>query len=198
MDFALRLNVAHVVIDKYYLKTDMSPFYAIALILNPERRTRYIETHWPKKWVKPTLARAKKLWERYRDEVQPPPTILPFSYDNPLIEVPELDTFDQIKLSLQSVARPASSDEYEDYNLQDSHSPGKKGALEWWYQDTQRQRWPKLSLMAIDILLIPPMSDKPERVFSGARRTVSWDRGQMEPETIKIRECLKHRKRAGF
>jgi hypothetical protein len=26
----------------------------------------------------------------------------------------------------------------------------------WWYQDTQRQRWPRLSLMAIDILLILP------------------------------------------
>ena len=52
--------------------------------------------------------------------------------------------------------------------------------------------------MAIDILSIPPMSDEPERVFSGARRTVSWDRGQMEAETIEIRECLKHWKRSGI
>jgi hypothetical protein len=46
--------------------------------------------------------------------------------------------------------------------------------------------------IAIDILSILLMSDKPERVFSGARCTVSWDRGQIEPETIEIRECLKH------
>ena len=52
--------------------------------------------------------------------------------------------------------------------------------------------------MAIDILSIPPMSDEPERVFSGARRTVSWDRGQIEPETIEMRECLKHWKKSGF
>ena len=52
--------------------------------------------------------------------------------------------------------------------------------------------------MVIDILLIPPMSDEPERVFSGARRTVSWDRGQIEPEIIEIRECLKHWKRNGI
>ena len=52
--------------------------------------------------------------------------------------------------------------------------------------------------MAIDILSIPLMSDEPERVFSRARRTVSWDRGQMEPETIKIRECLKHWKKSGI
>jgi hAT family protein len=52
--------------------------------------------------------------------------------------------------------------------------------------------------MAIDILSIPPMSDEPERVFSGARRTVSWDRGQMEPGTIEMRECLKHWKKSGI
>jgi hypothetical protein len=52
--------------------------------------------------------------------------------------------------------------------------------------------------MAIDILLIPLMSDKPERVFSGACRTVSWDRGKIEPKTIKIRECLKHWKKSGI
>jgi len=46
--------------------------------------------------------------------------------------------------------------------------------------------------MAIDILLIPLMSDELKRVFSGARRTVSWDRGQIELETIEMRECLKH------
>jgi hypothetical protein len=52
--------------------------------------------------------------------------------------------------------------------------------------------------MAIDILLIPPMSDEPERVFSGGRRTVAWDRVQMEAETIEMRECLKHWKRSGI
>ncbi len=52
--------------------------------------------------------------------------------------------------------------------------------------------------MAIDILLIPLISDEPERVFSGARRTVSWDRGQMEPETMEQRECLKHWKKGGI
>jgi hAT family protein len=42
------------------------------------------------------------------------------------------------------------------------------------------------------------MSDEPERVFSGARRTISWERGQMEPETLEMTECLKHWKRSGI
>jgi hypothetical protein len=52
--------------------------------------------------------------------------------------------------------------------------------------------------MAIDILSILPMSDELKRVFSRARRTVSWDRGQIELRTIKMRECLKHWKRSGI
>ena len=45
--------------------------------------------------------------------------------------------------------------------------------------------------MAIDILSIPAMSDEPERVFSGARRTVSWERAQLSAENIERLECLK-------
>jgi hypothetical protein len=52
--------------------------------------------------------------------------------------------------------------------------------------------------MAIDILLIPAMSDEPERVFSGARRTVSWERAQMGAESLERVECLKHWKRSGI
>jgi hypothetical protein len=171
------------------------------LILNPRNRTRYIEAHWPKRWAKPILATVKKLWEKYREEVViPTPTITPFSYGASLgsSELLELDEFDRIALSLHAVARPASEDEYEDYNSQESYDPGKAGALAWWCQDTQRQRWPRLSLMAINILLIPAMSDEPERVFSGARRTVSWDRESIIAETLEARECLKHWKKSGI
>lgn len=52
--------------------------------------------------------------------------------------------------------------------------------------------------MAIDVLSIPAMSSEPERVFSGGRRTVSWDRTQMSPETLEITECLKHWKRSSI
>ena len=45
--------------------------------------------------------------------------------------------------------------------------------------------------MAIDILSIPAMSAEPERVFSGARRTISWDRCQLGSRTIEKGECMK-------
>ena len=80
----------------------MSLFYTAALVLNPGRRTRYIEANWPRKWARPALAAVKKLWEKYREEVQPPPTLPgPFSYDKPSRKEPkQLDTFNQIRLTL--------------------------------------------------------------------------------------------------
>jgi hypothetical protein len=39
------------------------------------------------------------------------------------------------------------------------------------------------------------MSDKPERVFSGARRTITWDKAQLNPDTIEVKELLQDWKR---
>jgi hypothetical protein len=41
------------------------PLYAAALIFYPNRRTSYIKANWEKKWIQPTLAKVKKLWEGY-------------------------------------------------------------------------------------------------------------------------------------
>ena len=114
----------------------MSLLYATTLVLNPSYRTRYIKTHQPKKWSKPILVRVKKLQEKYREEVIVPLTTLAFLYNNPSRELLELNTFNRIALSLRLVARPASKDEYKDYNSLESYDPGKKGALAWWCQDT--------------------------------------------------------------
>ena len=45
--------------------------------------------------------------------------------------------------------------------------------------------------MAINILSIPPTSVEAERVFSGARRTISWDRISLGSTNIERTECLK-------
>ena len=178
----------------------MSTIYAAALILYPARCMRYIEANWMKKQVKPTLAKVQKLQEEYQDLApipEPAPLYSRSSQRKTQEKRRELNTFDQIAQSLSQVAQPTSQDKYEDYNARELYSLGKgTSALLWWCQDMQRQRQPQLSYMAIDILSIPAMSDEPERVFSGARRTISWERGQMEPETLEMIECLKHWKRS--
>ena len=45
--------------------------------------------------------------------------------------------------------------------------------------------------MAIDILSIPAMSAEAERVFSGARRTISWERSRLGATVVEQSKCLK-------
>jgi hAT family C-terminal dimerisation region len=163
------------------------------------RRAAYIKANWKDKWAKVALRKVKELWEVYREQAPTSLASLSPSYSRPSQQSPkELDAFDQIAQNLGKYTRPASQDEYQDYTSGEPYDIGKMPALMWWCQDQQRKRWPRLSYMAMDILSIPAMSDEPERVFSGARRTVSWERAQMEPKTLEMVECLKHWKRSGI
>jgi hypothetical protein len=84
-------------------------------------------------------------------------------------------------------------DEIDEYKSFFSQTPIAidGSALAWWLREEQQQRYPCLSKMAIDILSVPSMSAEPERVFSGARRTISWDRCQLGSSTIEKGECMK-------
>jgi len=46
--------------------------------------------------------------------------------------------------------------------------------------------------MAINILLIPAISNNPERVFLGVCYTVLWERVKLRVNIIKILKCLKN------
>ena len=46
--------------------------------------------------------------------------------------------------------------------------------------------------MAINILLILAISNKPERIFSGARHIVLWERAKLKVNTIKMLKCSKN------
>ena len=140
------------------------------------------------------MQKVKRLWEEYREKAPISMTIIPYER-SPVRQ--DLDDFDRIAQDLGKFTRPASQDEYEDYNAESPYEI-RTTALTWWCQDQQRKRWPRLSYMAIDILSIPAMSDEPERVFSGARRTISWERAQLSAENIERVECLKSWHRSGI
>jgi hypothetical protein len=57
------------------------------------------------------------------------PILLAFRQKGSSHELLELDIYNRIALSLRVEARPASQDEFEDYNSLESYNPGKKGAL---------------------------------------------------------------------
>jgi hypothetical protein len=83
----------------------MSVLYATVLILHPSYRIKYIELNWPKKLVKATLNKVKKLWNDYR-EAPLSNSLLSLLYNKPVNHTPNdqlwsLNTFNQIAQSLR-------------------------------------------------------------------------------------------------
>lgn len=143
------------------------------------------------------MKKMKGLWESYRKKA-PVPT-LNQGKDRDGIDKDKGSEYSSIldeAMQKLEINRPASQDEFEDYSTGAPCDIGKMSALEWWCQEQQKKRWPRLSYMAIEILSIPAMSDEPERVFSGARRTISWERTKLGVENIERGECLKHWKQS--
>ncbi|KAG7403201.1 hypothetical protein Forpe1208_v016468 [Fusarium oxysporum f. sp. rapae] len=163
--------------------SDESPAYAAALILHPSRGKAHIQKNWPKAWHK-IFTGVKKLWE---DEYKNLPTI----YTTPsIVPALELDEYDLLAQELNVIGTEPDVDEYETYTSQPP-IPIDCSPLVWCLRDEQKERFPRLSKMAIDILSMPAMSADPERTFSGARRTISWDRMLLGASTIEKGECLK-------
>ena len=183
----------------YYQRTDDSLYYATALILHPEYRTKYVQKNWKKEWQEAILPRVRELWKQYQTtHLQDSPSI---SYENIHSKEQEpLDDYDLIleKLRSQIIHNHQDFDEYDHYCAEDPYEIPGQTALQWWCQDLQRKRWPQLSRFAIEVLSIPAMSDEPERVFSGGRRTISWERMSLEVSNIEKTECLKSWYRGNF
>jgi len=68
----------------------------------------------------------------------------------------------------------------------------------WWYDRLQDPRWKDLARMALTYLTIPAMSAEPERVFSGAKITLSDRRCRMGDDILEAVECLKSWQRDGM
>ena len=170
--------------DKYYSMADDTPAYAAAMILHPSYKIQYIQNNWEPAWVTRAITSVRKLW---KDEYQ-----RPISVANEAVPKDSYDAF----LRKAQASSTASTDELERY-LASGPTQLTGNPLQWWLEVTQRQTFPNLSRMAIDLLSIPAMAAEPERVFSGARRTISWERARLGPERVEHGECLKSWIRSG-
>jgi hypothetical protein len=166
------------------------------VVLHPNRRKAYLDRNWRVEWRKPALKSAKKLWETYRKKVSVPTISVKPPRTSAGKEPKDLSVFERIGRKLDN-EKAVSKDEFDDY-VGGEPAPIDTSPLQWWCQNLQRERWPRLSLMAIDILSIPAMSAEPERIFSGGRRTISWDRAQLGAASVEMLECLKHWERSSI
>jgi hypothetical protein len=66
------------------------------------------------------------------------------------------------------------------------------------YWKFKRSSYPRLELMALEILTIPAMSAEVECVFSSAKQTITDRRARLNIDIIEACECLNHWEAAGI
>lgn len=170
---------------KYWNRTERSPVYIAAIVLDPTQKWSYFDD-WDPSW-QPNMKQAMRaFWEStYRSS-----TGLPERPSSASI----MEIADNEFLQWRNRRRPAHSagDEYDQYiNEPLLLANDSMTAIDWWRKPEQQTRLPLLSKMAFDIYSIPAMSSEPERVFSGAKHTISDQRNALKSLTIELLEYLK-------
>jgi hypothetical protein len=184
-------------LEKYAIKLDSSPYYLAARILDPECRTSFLKkknANQISQEGQQKIFLVRKLWEKFRDTTSSSVSYESTQESKSASEPTKvLSVFHQTRRRyIEEQTRPQSEDELDLY-IQENAIPldNHTTSLQWWNLPLQRTRFPRLSQLAIEVLSIPGMSDKPERVFSGARRRVPWDRTTTSSRTLEETECLK-------
>jgi hypothetical protein len=167
-------------LDKYYRLTDESPAYVAAIVLHPSHKWHYIYENWKKEWAESSKKLIMTLWNEYK----------PVEPSLALSTVPSTTTNEFLNWRDKHLQPALITDEYERY-CQSERTYGFTSALAWWLEETQQQNYPNLSRMAVDILSIPAMSAEPERLFSGAKITITDRRNRLGSDMIEALECLK-------
>jgi len=168
-------------LEKYYSLTDRSPVYIAALVLCPQSKWDYINDNWPIECVPDVKQKMLNFWlSSYKSTATE--VLIPALKDSK-----PTNTFQQWQ---QKKEKRVDIDEYQRYIL----SPVLQAVTDpraWWLEPTQRKTYPALSIMALDILSIPAMSAEPERLFSGAKITITDRRNKLGIASIQAIECLK-------
>ena len=175
-----------------------SPYYLAAIALHPSYRINYFQRNWTAadKRISKWDTRLRDLWSSYEAAYNNSPC-------QPLIQAPNKKLTkkrDEYLDGLLQELNPSKDQKADEWTTFQAGGPLKIDCspLSWWLQPQQQQNWPCLANMAIDILSIPAMSDEPERIFSGGRHTVSWERMRLGEQTIQAAECLKSWSREDF
>jgi hypothetical protein len=171
--------------DKYYNRTNDSPAYISAIVLNPSHKFEYIKRWWPEEWHETARHLLQTLWDsEYKPattSTQSPPLPAPLRKPNKFLA----------RMAERHAQTDVDFDELDQYLSTPTVTNLSLKPISWWLEPTQQSTFPTLSRMAIDILSIPAMSAEPERLFSSAKITITDRRNHLESDIIEALECLK-------
>jgi hypothetical protein len=177
------------ILNKYYGKSDETPVYVAALVLDPSKRDTYIKQNWHKEWYESAIVGANSVWEEDFN--------INLASDSPAVPVPMGPPQKKFGQELTRLMRhievklptPRDADDFMTFVTSPPSTMGGT-PLQWWCQAEQQARYPRFSRMTITILSIPAESAEAERAFSGARRTCSWERLRLKCVTTELIECI--------
>ncbi|XP_044723732.1 Ribonuclease H-like protein [Hirsutella rhossiliensis] len=185
-------------LHKYYSRLT-SAAYVGAVVFNPAKKWRLLD----------------QLWSRYRER----------DVDNEVLATSDEASMDYIERRLArtvaaspfnqgsfgasgarksnrktkpSTAGATGDDEYARYCAEDvvnSHHYRSR-PIDWW--KINRSRYPRLSLMAVDMLTIPSTSAESERTFSSAGRMTAPLRSRLRREIVAMAQCIRSWSKAGI
>lgn len=166
----------------------------MAMVLHPERRLRYLQENHGDSYeeLNKTL---EDFWQSWKAINESSAGVRVSSINPSSPQKKSLSRLQKAKQQKNWWIGQKSNDQWDDFVNEAPYDMDREqypSVLSWWCAEPQKKRWPTLSLLAIDILSIPPMSDEPERTFSGARRTLSWERAQLSPGKLEELECSKN------
>jgi hypothetical protein len=187
------INTSWYTFNKYWQLLDEVPAYVTAVLIHPSKRVAYLNAVWSnRRWIKEGIARARSLWHRYKERYSQQPSAAA-DEDS---QTAEPSAWLLYKRRLQVV--PVDDDFEAFINAKPTKLAEGTSPLAWWSSTEQRKAYPELSKLAIDNLSAFAMSAASEVVFSGARRTISWERARLGGEVVEHSECSKQWQKAGI
>ena len=165
------------------------PVYSAALLLSPSKRDAYIKQNWPDEWYNNAIGGAQAIWE---EEYNIEPPTKPPAAPSAVADIVEHESNKLAQLARNMKVKTVVLRSEGDVMIFIIAQPIEIDStpLQWWCASEQRRRYPRLSRMTVAILSISPESSDPERAFSGARRTCSWDMLRIKCANIERVECI--------
>ncbi|OBS15736.1 hypothetical protein FPOA_28127 [Fusarium poae] len=183
----VNVNNAWKKLDSYYAKVGESPLIYAAAVLNPGKRwdafDGWYEDH--PNWIDAARQQVYRLWrEQYKD--------LPIDAED-VLEPPRK----ALRLSTNKFTN--FKKQRRDFELwEHDHAAGDKHVEDprlYWHK--RRQKYPRLSRMALDLHTVLPMSAEVERLFSVTGHMVVPLRNRLHADTLSLCQTIRSWYHAG-
>lgn len=199
--YEINVNAGWLKLKKYWEKLDDTPVYYAAAVLHPYYHD-FCKKWWSDRpdWLRNYDAAFQKLWLEYKNLTLTPTDVVDDRATKRRKVEARTSRDDFIRSIVYTAPALNLKDEFARWNDTFTSFPETYplafDPITYWWQ--QRDTYPRLSKMALDVLTIPTTSDDCERSFSIAGDLLEPRRNRLQPDIIAALMCCRSYKRMGF